>query len=129
MQCVQDMQAGIYWQSVSWAVSVYEGFLGVELCKCFRLKQHLPAALNLPSPTVIALALHDSRSKSMSMVAGVVFSEVTRKQSHAALPLVAPTHPESPLSQVLMVPPLTPAPRAFFFQDLSLEFHLCQTCC
>lgn len=126
MQCVQDMQAGIYWQSVSWAVSVYKG---VELYKCLRLNQHLPAALNLPSPSIIALALHESRSKSVSMVAGFVFSEVTRKQSHAALPLVAPTHPESPISQVLMVPPLTPAPKAFFFQDLSLEFHLCQICC
>lgn len=87
----------------------------MELCKCLCLKQHLPAALNPPFPTITALALHDSRSKSVSMVAGVVFSEVTRKHSCVALPLVAPTHPERPLSQVLMLPLLTPAPRTFFF--------------
>lgn len=50
------------------------------------------------------------------MVAGVVFSEVTRKHSCVALPLVAPTHPERPLSQVLMLPLLTLPPEHSSFR-------------
>lgn len=70
-------------------------------CKCLCLKQHLPLALKPPSPR------QNSRSRPLSLAAWLVFSEVTRTQSHTALPLVAPHIQKAPLveySWLLLLP-------------------------